>query len=51
MDLGTGTAGCLLALAAAQEVQGAHAAPDAPTTAHLPFLPPLRRPPIRGSAT
>ncbi|WP_327685813.1 class III lanthionine synthetase LanKC [Streptomyces sp. NBC_00467] len=34
MDLSTGTAGCLLALAAAQ---GDH-------HAHLPFLPPLRRP-------
>ncbi|MGW1669688.1 class III lanthionine synthetase LanKC [Streptomyces sp. NPDC002324] len=38
MDLGTGTAGCLLALGAA------HAADDA--TAHLPFLPPLRRRPL-----
>ncbi|TCR26857.1 class III lanthionine synthetase LanKC [Streptomyces sp. BK205] len=69
MDLGTGTAGCLLALGAAQEVQAVQAvqavqevqevrgsrqdpaAPGAPTTAHLPFLPPLGRPPIRGSAT
>ncbi|GAA3834018.1 class III lanthionine synthetase LanKC [Streptomyces coacervatus] len=33
MDLATGTAGCLLALAAATE-----------GSAHLPFLPPLRRP-------
>ncbi|MFI7340299.1 class III lanthionine synthetase LanKC [Streptomyces sp. NPDC050085] len=33
MDLGTGTAGCLLALGAAHG-----------TPAHLPFLPPLRRP-------
>ncbi|MEE1833229.1 class III lanthionine synthetase LanKC [Streptomyces sp. SP17KL33] len=38
MDLGTGTAGCLLALGAA------HAAAD-DTTAHLPFLPPPRRRP------
>lgn len=44
MDLGTGTAGCLLALGAA------HAAPGAPATAHLPFLPPLGRPQERGSA-
>lgn len=44
MDLGTGTAGCLLALGAA------HTAPDDPATAHLPFLPPLGRPPQRGSA-
>ncbi|WP_330262538.1 class III lanthionine synthetase LanKC [Streptomyces griseorubiginosus] len=51
MDLGTGTAGCLLALGAAQEVQGADGAADAPGTAHLPFLPPLRRPHERGSAT
>ncbi|MGW0841895.1 class III lanthionine synthetase LanKC [Streptomyces sp. NPDC002787] len=36
MDLATGTAGCLLALGAA------HACDDAP--AHLPFLPPRRRP-------
>ncbi|WP_037671393.1 class III lanthionine synthetase LanKC [Streptomyces griseus] len=36
MDLGTGTAGCLLALGAAL---------DAGSTAHLPFLPPLGRPP------
>ena len=35
MDLGTGTAGCLLALGAAL---------DAGSTAQLPFLPPLRRP-------
>ncbi|WP_030605339.1 class III lanthionine synthetase LanKC [Streptomyces fulvoviolaceus] len=41
MDLGTGTAGCLLALGAAL---GARA------TAHLPFLPPLGRPTERGSA-
>ncbi|MFM9553695.1 class III lanthionine synthetase LanKC [Streptomyces caniscabiei] len=39
MDLGTGTAGCLLALGAA------HAAADSDATAHLPFLPPLRRRP------
>lgn len=39
MDLGTGTAGCLLALGAA------HAAADDDTTAHLPFLPPPRRRP------
>ena len=39
MDLGTGTAGCLLALGAA------HAAADGDATAHLPFLPPLRRRP------
>ncbi|MFE7839084.1 class III lanthionine synthetase LanKC [Streptomyces sp. NPDC057474] len=38
MDLGTGTAGCLLALGAAHTV-----ADDA--TARLPFLPPLRRRP------
>ncbi|WP_128435683.1 class III lanthionine synthetase LanKC [Streptomyces cyaneus] len=42
MDLSTGTAGCLLALGAAL---------DTPATAHLPFLPPLGRPHIRGSAT
>ena len=41
MDLGTGTAGCLLALGAAL---------DARESAHLPFLPPLRRPPLHGSA-
>ncbi|MFF5493934.1 class III lanthionine synthetase LanKC [Streptomyces aquilus] len=35
MDLGTGTAGCLLALGAAL---------DAGADAHLPFLPPLGRP-------
>ncbi|WP_329342520.1 class III lanthionine synthetase LanKC [Streptomyces sp. NBC_00663] len=40
MDLGTGTAGCLLALGAAL---------DAGADTHLPFLPPLRRPPQRGS--
>jgi hypothetical protein len=51
MDLGTGTAGCLLALGAAQEVQGAGGAAVAPGTAHLPFLPPLRRTHERGSAT
>ncbi|MDX3642727.1 class III lanthionine synthetase LanKC [Streptomyces sp. MB09-02B] len=39
MDLGTGTAGCLLALGAA------HAATD-DATAHLPFLPPFRRRPL-----
>ncbi|WAZ25892.1 class III lanthionine synthetase LanKC [Streptomyces cinnabarinus] len=42
MDLGTGTAGCLLALGAAL---------DSGTGAHLPFLPPLGRPPQRGSAS
>ncbi|MET8449535.1 class III lanthionine synthetase LanKC [Streptomyces sp. NPDC005209] len=42
MDLATGTAGCLLALAAALDGAG---------TAHLPFLPPHRRPSPRGSAT
>ncbi|MFJ9036080.1 class III lanthionine synthetase LanKC [Streptomyces sp. NPDC102406] len=36
MDLGSGTAGCLLALGAAL---------DPERGAHLPFLPPLRRPP------
>jgi hypothetical protein len=41
MDLGTGTAGCLLALGAAL---------GGPATAHLPFLPPLGRPPQHGSA-
>ncbi|MET7455260.1 class III lanthionine synthetase LanKC [Streptomyces sp. NPDC005574] len=41
MDLGTGTAGCLLALGAAL---------DPGSTAHLPFLPPLGRPTPRGSA-
>ncbi|MGW1610576.1 class III lanthionine synthetase LanKC [Streptomyces sp. NPDC002285] len=46
MDLGTGTAGCLLALGAAL---GADAAGTAP--AHLPFLPPPTRHPERGSAT
>lgn len=35
MDLGTGTAGCLLALGAAL---------DETVPAALPFLPPLRRP-------
>jgi hypothetical protein len=35
MDLGTGTAGCLLALGAAL---------DETAPAALPFLPPLRRP-------
>ncbi|MCX4878439.1 class III lanthionine synthetase LanKC [Streptomyces sp. NBC_00847] len=40
MDLGTGTAGCLLALSAAADAGStAH-----PPTARLPFLPPLRRP-------
>ncbi|SEP74105.1 Protein kinase domain-containing protein [Streptomyces sp. yr375] len=39
MDLGTGTAGCLLALAAALDPDGAG------TTAHLPFLPPPHRRP------
>ncbi|GAA3984460.1 class III lanthionine synthetase LanKC [Streptomyces plumbiresistens] len=42
MDLGTGTAGCLLALGAAL---------DARPAAHLPFLPPLGRPTERGSAS
>ncbi|SDP09754.1 Protein kinase domain-containing protein [Streptomyces sp. cf386] len=44
MDLGTGTAGCLLALGAA------HASPGDPAPAHLPFLPPLGRPSQHGSA-
>jgi hypothetical protein len=46
MDLGTGTAGCLLAL-------GAALGADSPATApaHLPFLPPPTRPRERGSAT
>lgn len=43
MDLGTGTAGCLLALGAAL---------DGEVPAHLPFLPPLTTAaPTRGSAT
>ncbi|MFF6782937.1 class III lanthionine synthetase LanKC [Streptomyces sp. NPDC012510] len=42
MDLGTGTAGCLLALGAALADGGA----DDEATAHLPFLPPLRRRPL-----
>jgi hypothetical protein len=42
MDLGTGTAGCLLALGAAFG--------DADSAPGLPFLPPLRRPTQRGSA-
>ncbi|MFE2884319.1 class III lanthionine synthetase LanKC [Streptomyces sp. NPDC059272] len=42
MDLGTGTAGCLLALGAAFG--------DAGSAPGLPFLPPLRRPLKRGSA-
>jgi hypothetical protein len=46
MDLGTGTAGCLLALQAALGADTAGAAP-----AHLPFLPPPTRPRERGSAT
>jgi hypothetical protein len=41
MDLATGTAGCLLALAAARDDAG---------TAHLPFLPPPRAARTRGSA-
>ncbi|KOV63934.1 class III lanthionine synthetase LanKC [Streptomyces sp. MMG1121] len=41
MDLSTGTAGCLLALAAAR---------DDARTAHLPFLPPPPAAHIRGSA-
>ncbi|WP_405593757.1 class III lanthionine synthetase LanKC [Streptomyces sp. NBC_01092] len=45
MDLGTGTAGCLLALRAALGSDAAGAAP-----AHLPFLPPPPRHPERGSA-
>lgn len=45
MDLGTGTAGCLLALGAALAADAGGAAP-----AHLPFLPPPRRPRERGSA-
>ncbi|MFE6821523.1 class III lanthionine synthetase LanKC [Streptomyces sp. NPDC057690] len=39
MDLGTGTAGCLLALAGALDPEGTGA------TAHLPFLPPPHRRP------
>lgn len=46
MDLGTGTAGCLLALGAALDAGAPGAAP-----AHLPFLPPPTRPQERGSAT
>ncbi|MFE6171606.1 class III lanthionine synthetase LanKC [Streptomyces sp. NPDC056464] len=46
MDLGTGTAGCLLALQAALGADTTGAAP-----AHLPFLPPPPRHPERGSAT
>ncbi|MEU8846491.1 class III lanthionine synthetase LanKC [Streptomyces sp. NPDC048564] len=46
MDLGTGTAGCLLALGAALGADAASATP-----AHLPFLPPPTRHPERGSAT
>ncbi len=46
MDLGTGTAGCLLALQAALGADATGAAP-----AHLPFLPPPPRPRERGSAT
>ncbi|WP_406193554.1 class III lanthionine synthetase LanKC [Streptomyces sp. NBC_01017] len=46
MDLGTGTAGCLLALGSALGADAASAAP-----AHLPFLPPPTRHPERGSAT
>ena len=42
MDLGTGTAGCLLALGAAFD--------DAGSMPGLPFLPPLRRPTQHGSA-
>ncbi|MEV0479609.1 class III lanthionine synthetase LanKC [Streptomyces sp. NPDC050508] len=42
MDLGTGTAGCLLALGAAFG--------DADSAPGLPFLPPLRRPTQHGSA-
>ncbi|WP_327399325.1 class III lanthionine synthetase LanKC [Streptomyces sp. NBC_01288] len=42
MDLGTGTAGCLLALGAAFG--------DVESAPGLPFLPPLRRPTQRGSA-
>ncbi|GGX72031.1 class III lanthionine synthetase LanKC [Streptomyces hiroshimensis] len=42
MDLATGTAGCLLALAAALDDDGARPAGAAP--AQLPFLPPLRGP-------
>lgn len=41
MDLATGTAGCLLALASAL---------DDGSTAHLPFLPPPTAAPTRGSA-
>ncbi|MFJ3639832.1 class III lanthionine synthetase LanKC [Streptomyces sp. NPDC090108] len=42
MDLATGTAGCLLALASAL---------DAGSAAHLPFLPPPRAAHIRGTVT
>ncbi|MFE6617895.1 class III lanthionine synthetase LanKC [Streptomyces sp. NPDC057740] len=45
MDLGTGTAGCLLALGAALAADPGGADP-----AHLPFLPPPPRPRERGSA-
>ncbi|MGW4757034.1 class III lanthionine synthetase LanKC [Streptomyces chartreusis] len=45
MDLGTGTAGCLLALRAALGTDEAGAVP-----AHLPFLPPPARHTERGSA-
>ncbi|MEU9388321.1 hypothetical protein AB0D38_48775, partial [Streptomyces sp. NPDC048279] len=41
MDLGTGTAGCLLALTAAL---------DGDRAAHLPFLPPPPAAPARGCA-
>lgn len=46
MDLGTGTAGCLLALGAALAADA-----DGTPPAHLPFLPPPPRPRERGSAT
>lgn len=46
MDLGTGTAGCLLALGAALAADA-----DGTPPAHLPFLPPPPRPRERGSVT
>ncbi|WP_217206795.1 class III lanthionine synthetase LanKC [Streptomyces sp. AC550_RSS872] len=46
MDLGTGTAGCLLALGAALAAD-----PGGTPPAHLPFLPPPPRPRERGSVT
>ncbi|MGW4566288.1 class III lanthionine synthetase LanKC [Streptomyces sp. NPDC004561] len=46
MDLATGTAGCLLALASALDDKRTDEG-----TAHLPFLPPPSAAPTRGSAT